>query len=442
LPSHLRRRCARLAVLLLALLAVAACIEIPTFNTTPTVHLRIAVPSQTQATYLAERVKGFETANPTIDVEVFSQMAQFRGNLVQAINSLSTTGSGLDLIYLTDTDFQSVSSAGVLTDLSSFIRQSEDLGSSQFYPLSLPVFQNRGRQMVMPAELYPLMVFYNQDMFDKADLKYPTAGWTVRDFQVAAKALTNTAGGPQQATYGFVSDLGTSFWPFVFAFGGDIPDPDRDPRALVLTSPGEIQGFQFVVDLINRDKVFPIDQYGRGGQVWYGGRAGMALLYMNGRNVVPQQTDTRGPVPTPTPGPRQTWGFRWNVATVPGQASRATLVQVAGYGIPKDAKNPDEAWQLIRYLVDTLPEPGTAPGYVPALKALARSEDFTRLYPESGRQAYLDSVDIGKTIPAIPSSLSFTDNDIRPLIVGEISVADALQQFQRKWAAAFQQQRQ
>lgn len=434
-----RSRYARLLALVLALVVVGACVEIPTFNTQPTVTLRIAVPNPIQAAYLAERVKSFEADNPTINVEVFSQMAQFRGDLTSAINSLSSSGTGLDLVYLTDTDFQSVSGAGVLTDLTSYIRESADLGPTKFYSLSLPVFQDRGRQMVMPAELYPLVIFYNQDLFDKAGLPYPTAGWTVQDFELAAKRLTNVSGGPQQATYGFVADSTLSFWPFVFAFGGDMPDPEKDPTAQVLTSTGDIQGFQFVVDMINQDKSFPIDQFARGAQLFYGGRAGMTLLYMNGRNVVPVQPDRgSGTLPTPTPGPRQAWGFHWNVATVPGQTSRATLVQVAGYGIPKDAKNPDEAWQLIRYLVETLPEPGAAPGYVPAVKALARSADFSRLYPESGRQAYLDSIAIGKTIPAIPSTVSFTDADIRPVLLGQVSVSDALQAFQKKYAAAFE----
>ncbi len=435
---HSFSRYARLGALLLVLGSIAACVEIPTFNAQPTVYLRVAVPNPIQATYLAQRVQSFEAANPTINVEIFSQMAQFRGNLADAITNLSGTDTGLDVVYLTDSDFQSVAAAGVLTDLTPYIRESDDLGPNKFYSLALPVFQDRGRQMVMPAELYPLVIFYNQDLFDKAGIPYPTAGWTVQDFQLAAMRLTDTSGGPQKATYGFVSDSTLAFWPFVFAFGGDIPDPSKDPTAKVLTSAGDIQGFQFVVDLINQDHSFPLDQFGRGTQLFYGGRVGMALLYMNGRNVVTQQVDTRGPQPTPTPGPPQRWGFHWNVVTVPGQTSRGTLVQVAGYGIPKNAKNPDEAWQLIRYLVETLPEPGAAPGYVPALKALAQSDAFAQLYPESGRQAYLDSVKIGKTIPAIPSTVSFTPNDIRPVLLGQVSVANALQQFQKKWAAAFE----
>ena len=257
---------------------VAACIEIPTFATQPTVSLRIAVPNQIQAAYLRERMRSFEQENPTIKVEVFSQMQNFRGNLANAIRDLSDSSTGLDLIYLTDQDFQSLGDGAVLTDLTSFIRESEDLGSSKFYPLSLPVFQSRGRQMVMPAELFPLVVFYNQDIFDRASLKYPTADWTIRDFQAAAKRLTNEAGGPQQSTYGFVGEPTLAAWPFVFAFGGELPDPNRDPRALTLTSAETIQGFQFLVDLINRDKSFPIDPPGRTMGLWYGGRAAMTML--------------------------------------------------------------------------------------------------------------------------------------------------------------------
>ena len=433
-----RLRYRRLAMLLLALVLVGACMEIPTFSTEPSVSLRIAVPNQVQAVYLKERVKSFEQENPTIKVEVFSQMQTFRGNLASAITTLSTSSTGLDLVYLTDQDFQSLGEAGVLTDLTSYIRESEDLGPSQFYPLALPVFQTRGRQMVMPAELFPLVVFYNQDLFDQASLKYPTADWTVQDFQAAAKRLTDESGGTQKATYGYVGDATLTVWPFVFAFGGGIPDATRDPRAQTLTSAGTMQGFQFVVDLISRDKSFPIDPPGRTIGLWYGGRAGMTLQFMNGRNSVPQQTDARGPVMTPTPGPKPTWGFRWNVAPVPGQAKRSTLVQVAGYAITKGAKNPDEAWQLIRYLVGTLPEPGVAPGFVPALRSLARSEEFGRLYPESGRQAYLDSVNFGQSIPQTPSTVAFTENDIRQILRGEVSVSDTLQQLQQKYAKAFE----
>lgn len=431
-------RIIRLAVLALALLAIVACVEIPTFNSKPSITIRLAVPNSVQATYLSERVKAFEQANPSIDVVVFSRLEQFRGDLASAITALTSSGDGLDLIYLTDQDFQSLGDGAVLSDLTSFLRETEDLGPAGFFPISLPVFQSRGRQMVIPAELSPLVVFYNSDLFDRRGMTYPTSEWTVQDFQVAAKQLTDTTGGPQQATYGFVGDMTTVIWPLLLAFGGSIPDASVDPQASTMTSPSAIRAFQFLSDLIVRDQSFPIDPQGRTSAIWYGGRAGMTMLYMNSRNAVPQQQQG-GPAvaATPTAGPRQTWGFHWDVVPVPKEAGRSTLVQVAGYAIPKGAKNPDEAWQLIRYLVQTLPDPGAAPGYVPALKSLAQSADFGRLYTESGRRAYLDSVNFGQTVPLVPSAVRITENDIRPMLRGEVSIADGLQAIRARYLAQF-----
>lgn len=430
-----KRPATRLAPLL-SLLFLVGCIDLPTFLPEPDVTLRVAVPDASQAAYLAERIQSFERANPTIQVKVFSQMSVFRGNLASGISTLVNSNDGLDVVYLTDQDFHALSDPDIFADLTPYIRETSDLQPGEFYPTALPVFQNRGRQMVLPAEMVPLVIYYNRDLFDRASAAYPTADWTMTDFLLAAKRLTATEQKGAPATVGFVADPMLTVWPFVLAYGGEFPDPASDTSVRALTAPATVRGFQWFVDLSLREKVMPYQPGWRSLGLWFGGRAGMVALFMNTRNVVPAEPGRPGA--TPTPGPRQTWPFRWDVAMIPREARRATIVYVAGYGIPKGAKNPNEAWQLIRYLTRTLPAQGTGSSYVPALKSLASSAEFASLYPEAGKRAYLESIEFGYTIPVLPAAAQPGEQDLAPIFRGEVTASQGLQRLREKMMPAFE----
>lgn len=431
-----RKSVAHLAALVSSLLLVAACIDIPTFMQQPDVTLRVAVPDPTQAAYIDERIRDFERDNPTIRVEVMSRLSGFRGNLGQGITTLATTGNGLDVVYLTDQDFQSLSDVDILTDLTSYVRETTDLRPPEFYPTALPAFQNRGRQMALPAEMVPLVIFYNKDLFDQSGVGYPTADWTTQEFLVTAKKLTKEPE-TRNGVAGFAADPNSTVWSFVLAHGGEFPDPLRDASARTLTAPASIRGFQWFADLAVRERVTPQPLNNRSLGHWFGGRAAMAALFMNARNLVPSSGQPQAQA-TPTPGPRQTWPFRWDVAPIPREERRATVVYVAGYAIPKGAKHPDEAWQLIRHLTRTLPVQATAGAYVPAIKSLSQSPEFAALYPESGRKVYLDSVEFGYTIPLLPAAARPNDQDLSPIFRGEISAEQGLQRLREKMAPSLQ----
>ena len=433
--SRRLRRCFSGLALLASALFLAGCLELPTFLPEPDITLRIAVPDAAQAAYLADRIEAFERANPNIRVEVFSRMSAFRGNLASAITTLASGSEGLDVVYITDQEYQSLSDPNVLADLTPYIRETTDLQPPEFYPTALPVFQNRGRQMVLPAEMIPLVIFYNREIFDRGKVAYPRPDWTMIDFLSAAKRLTDERGG-RDAPVGFVADPMVAVWTFVLAHGGELPDPARDTSARTLTSPATIQAFEFFAGLSLREKVMPYPASSRTLGYWFAGRAAMAALPMNVRNVIPAEPGRPGP--TPTPGPRQAWPFRWDVATIPRESRHGTIVFVAGYAIPKGARNPNEAWRLIRHLVRTLPDQGSGSAYVPALKSLALSPGFTSLYPESGRQAYLTSVEYGYTIPVLPAVARPAEQDLAPIFTGSVTPDQGLQRLREKMMPAFQ----
>ncbi|MEU0567674.1 sugar ABC transporter substrate-binding protein [Nonomuraea sp. NPDC005983] len=59
-----------------------------------------------------------------------------------------------------------------------------------FAPASLEALKMDGKQLALPYDLSPMLLYYNKDAFAKAGLPEPKAGWTVADFEKAAKTLT------------------------------------------------------------------------------------------------------------------------------------------------------------------------------------------------------------------------------------------------------------
>jgi multiple sugar transport system substrate-binding protein len=415
---------------------ITGCLSLPTFLPEPKVVLRLAVPDASIAGYLTEQVRAFELDNPNVRVNIFSRFAVFRGtSLTDAINSLATTQEGLDLVYLTNQDFRTVATTNVLSDLTPYIRESGDLLPSEFYPMALPAFQDRGRQMALPTEIVPMVVFYNRDLFDQLKVGYPEPDWTLSDFQAKAKAIVRQTG-PTGDVAAFVCDPSSAIWPFLLAHGATFPNAARDPSARDISSPEMISGLQWFADLFVRDRAAPPPPTNRQLGLWFSGKAAMSALYMNSRNSVlaqGQRTDA-----TPTPGPRSTWPFRWDVAPIPRGANRATVATVSSLAITKAAKNPNEAWRLLRHLARSLPPAGSGSAYVPATQSMAKSSEYAALYPESGRYAYLQSADVCQTLPSLPPGVQIYDQDLMDVLTGSDSADHVLQRLRERLAPAFQ----
>ncbi|QNS02231.1 ABC transporter substrate-binding protein [Streptomyces xanthii] len=63
-------------------------------------------------------------------------------------------------------------------------------GTDGFEPAALEALQWQGKQYALPMDLASMLMYYNKDAFAKAGLDEPKTGWTVADFEKAAKSLT------------------------------------------------------------------------------------------------------------------------------------------------------------------------------------------------------------------------------------------------------------
>ena len=95
-----------------------------------------------------------------------------------------------------------------------------------------------GKQIAIPYDSGPMVIFYNRDMFKAAGVAEPKPGWTMDEFKAAAKKLTAAGKTGLVTTPG---DLGVTSW--VRTMTGAEPLADGK---LNLTDPKFEQGFSAV----------------------------------------------------------------------------------------------------------------------------------------------------------------------------------------------------
>src|SRR5262249_13372569 len=125
-------------------------------------------------------------------------------------------------------------------------------------PAGLAAWQRGAALYGLPADLTPMVMFYNRDLFAATGVPEPAPSWTWDDWLADAKKLTVTSNGQ-------VSRHGTAIgnWSaMVWGNGGELVSPDG--KRLLLDSPQAAAGVQFAADMINVHHVAPPPQVAGG----------------------------------------------------------------------------------------------------------------------------------------------------------------------------------
>jgi len=206
--------------------------------------------TEERALFLA-LAREFEQANPGIKLEPVN--IPFDGLEPKILTSLAT-GTAPDVARVDVGFLPKVAIRGALAPLDAY-----GIGAvtSELRPVALASCVVGGKTYGLPDQVNGLCLFYNKDMFAKAGLDpaRPPATW--QEFIEYARKLTDKRAG----TFGF--GMRNSLWwslPFIYAFGGDILDPEGK---CALASPEAVAGFQFKADLYAK--------YGVEGGAWRAG---------------------------------------------------------------------------------------------------------------------------------------------------------------------------
>jgi multiple sugar transport system substrate-binding protein len=276
-------------------------------------------------------VDAFHAVNPKITVKVtVSDWEPYWDKLQTSIAG----GDAPDVFAMDGPLFPDYQTRDVLLDLKPYIdKTGYDL--SQLADQAVADFTTPDGQFGLPRDLNVVALYYNKKMFDAASLPYPDDTWDWAKLVEVAKQLTKRNADGKVSQWGFyteTTDMENYWSELVWQNGGDIISEDH--KSSLVGSDQATGGLQFLQDLIWKEKVMPdaaiTDALGDAFE------QGQAALESNGSWLV---------------STHQAAGIDFGIAPLPkGTAGQATSINPTGAVVFKGTKNPDAAWEFVKYL--------------------------------------------------------------------------------------------
>lgn len=306
-----------------------------TNNETPTELTLSCWGSETDVKTYEDRAALLHEKHPSLNLKI---MAIPNDGYDSKIQTMIASNEAPDIIQLAEAS-NSYADKGVLEDLTALVNEANiDLDAR--FGSAPKAYTWKGTLYAMPDRGGAMVVYYNRDMFDAAQVSYPTKDWTWNEFLEAAKKLTIVGADGQVEQYGFAAG---GWWPwwmsFMYQNGGSILDENLEK--VTVNSPENIEAINFYTDLVHKYKVAPsADDYSRFGlkdgqpdPLFAQGHCAMNITgYWNVSSL------------------RSVEDLNWDMAPMWKNKKNSTFVFGSGLAIPKDSQHKKEAFESIDFL--------------------------------------------------------------------------------------------
>ncbi|GGD85703.1 ABC transporter substrate-binding protein [Paenibacillus nasutitermitis] len=277
-----------------------------------------------------DKVKRFNESHPNIEVKM--TLLPWDETFKKIEMSLASN-SPVDLFYW-DVPAYAWYKKGLMKNLQPYFER--DLNMADFNENLFEPLKFDGENMYVAPENYQtLVLYYNKDLFDKANVSYPTEDWDWNDFLSAAQKLTIKSG-DKTTQFGTTMSLG-AWWGWMALSqeqGGKLTDNIHDPEKLTFNTPETKNALQYLQDLVFKHGVAPnASQSSALGGDFLTGKIGM---YVGGDWDIASMKAAKD--------------LKWDLAPMPKwDGNRAVPYWVGGYGMTEKSKHPEEAWEFMKW---------------------------------------------------------------------------------------------
>jgi multiple sugar transport system substrate-binding protein len=335
-------------------------------------------------------VRSFRRIEP--DVEVNLVEASDREDLIARLATSFAGGSPPDLFLLNYRFYGQFAARGVLEPIESRLEKSDAFEPEDFYPQALDAFRFDGVLTCLPQNVSSLVVYYNRDLFGKARVPEPRAGWTWDDMVEKALALTRDVdedGTVDQYGLGVEPTL-IRIAPFVWSNGGELVDDQERPTRFTLDTPAAQQALQDFFDLRQLHLVVPSEDEIESEDDESRFQNGRTAMVLSSRRA--------------TPAFRTITAFDWDIAPLPRHKQQAGVLHSDAYCMTKQSDNKETAWRFMEFALGPEGQRITARSgrTVPSLVEVSKSEAFLdpAARPRHSR-VFLDTIPFIRRVPTI-----------------------------------------
>jgi multiple sugar transport system substrate-binding protein len=284
-----------------------------------------------------EMLAKFQSSHPEINVFYVPDPVDVEESLLVDLQN----GTGPDVFAACCSFFPILAQEQQTLDLRPYVEKYldraliDDWDPAQYKSL----FASDGRQYGLPKYHGALALFYNKDLFDQHKVDYPDESWNQDDYLEAMKQLTHDLDGDGKVDlWGSMIDISWDrIQVHVNAWGGNFVDP-HDARLSRMGEPEALAAMEWLRARMWDDHVM--------------------ATFLDVQNMGTRQAFVAGKVAMTEDG---SWAlkdiltgadFRIGVAPMPaGPVRRATLTTTDGFGIYANTRHPQQAWDLLQFLI-------------------------------------------------------------------------------------------
>lgn len=268
----------------------------------------------------------FEEEHPGVKVEV-----RFVSGLYDQLVAASAAGIAPDVTQISVSYARDLHDAGLLLPLNAYVDKTPALDQSQFFPFARLFNSKDGVIYAVPHNVDNNSIHYNIDHLEEAGLdsnRFAIDSWdTFRDY---ADKLIRVSGSGEVVRAGYATTLSTvPFQNWLYANGGNFYNETYD--GVEFAGEQGVQALEFLADMHARGQRAPAGT----GNMIASGRASMSLESGYGTRVLAEDPNARFGMTTLPAGP--------------SGSKRAVTGWVNMIAIPSGSKNPDLAWEWVKY---------------------------------------------------------------------------------------------
>lgn len=294
-----------------------------------TVTISLTVPQFFEDVFSDDIIAQFEAENPDIRVHIINPPGfgvPFSGNeaVEDYLDAVEDYVSSADVV-LVDSDalLPEATRAGYFLDLFPLVNTDPGINSADYHGPVWGSFQWDGGMWAIPVAMDATMIFFDQEAFDRANLAYPSATWTMTDYEYTVRELTQFNPDGSTEMPGWINSGGDFGMLFLAAIGDSILDTATLPNMPYLDNPA----LEEVLEIL-------------------------AEMYRDGLMDIPEDVD-------PQDVPLQLGRVAFNMGGfVFGSAQKEAALLPAGraglvldaYAISSGTQHPEAAYRLVSFL--------------------------------------------------------------------------------------------
>ena len=201
-------------------------------------------------TELAEFNEIVEKVNEEANGEYIIKTLSIPSDYYIKLSSKIAANNSPDFFWLTQELISKYADLGAVADITEQFNNSEALTPDMYYEGVIDTAYYNDSYWGLPWIANPMMVYYNKDLFDEADIAYPstTDDWTWEEFIEIARKFKGMTTSDGQDIFGYIVDGWPNIETFIWSGGGDIID---DNNNILLDSDESLAGLDNLYTILS-----------------------------------------------------------------------------------------------------------------------------------------------------------------------------------------------